>query len=116
MNKGTLKTALMVVGDVVISSLCLLLAHTISAVDKGQPINYLAYLLGIPVLAVVLLAIYYFFKVYRIMWQFARVTDGVKFSLVTLFAFLIFIFNFSRKWSYPATFSRICGTGIPTRI
>ena len=99
----------MVVGDIVISSACLLLAHTISAVDKGQPINYLAYLLGIPILAVILMAIYSFFKIYRVMWQFARVTDGVKFSLVTIFAFILFIFIHS-TWmelsTYPEELTR----------
>ena len=99
----------MVVGDVLISSACLLLAHAISAVDKGQPINYIAYLLGIPVLAVILMAIYSFFKIYRVMWQFARVTDGVKFSLVTIFAFILFIFIHS-TWmelsTYPEGLSR----------
>ncbi len=95
----------MVLCDVLISSICLFVTHAAISVEFDRQINYGSYLCGVPILVIVLVSIYYLFKVYRVMWQFARVTDGVKFALVTIFAFLIFM-AIHAAWMEMATYPR----------
>ncbi len=77
--------------DIFWASLALLFAVFAFAVNgETIKIDFFSYFLGLPMLAIILVVIYYLFGIYRVMWQYARVTDGVKLALATIFAFLIF--------------------------
>ncbi|MBE6600215.1 MAG: polysaccharide biosynthesis protein [Ruminococcaceae bacterium] len=78
--------------DAILASAALFLSvFTFSIENHAVNIDYYGYLCGVPMIAVILVGIYYIFGIYRVMWQYARVTDGVKLSLATIFAFLIFM-------------------------
>ena len=78
--------------DATLASAALLLSvFTFSIENQTINIDYYGYLCGVPMIAVILVGIYYIFGIYRVMWQYARVTDGVKLSLATVFSFLIFM-------------------------
>ncbi len=92
MNKGIIKTCLKATLDAILASLALLISVFTFAID-GQSINmdFYGYICGVPMIAIILVGVYYIFGIYRVMWQYARVTDGVKLSLATIFSFLIFL-------------------------
>jgi len=92
LNKGTIKTLIKAMIDAILASAALFLSvFTFSIENHAVNIDYYGYLCGVPMIAVILVGIYYIFGIYRVMWQYARVTDGVKLSLATIFAFLIFM-------------------------
>ena len=92
MSKGTIKTVMKALVDATLASAALLLSvFTFSIENQTINIDYYGYLCGVPMIAVILVGIYYIFGIYRVMWQYARVTDGVKLSLATVFSFLIFM-------------------------
>ena len=92
MTKERIKNYLWAISDAVIANLAVLLTLLVLAIEnKDYGINFPGLLVGIPVLAIVIVAVYYVFGNYRIMWRYARVLDCVKFTLSTVFAYLLYM-------------------------
>ena len=83
---------MMVAIDIILALAALLFTLFVFSIEgSGINIDFFGYLCGAPMLAIILVVVYYLFGVYRVMWQFARVVEGVQFALATLFSFLIFM-------------------------
>ena len=91
MNKGILKTLLTALGDAILSNAAIFIILLIFSVENKSDIFYPTVLLGLPILSVIIIAVYYLFDVYRTLWQFVRALDVIKICVATVFSYLIFM-------------------------
>ncbi len=91
LNKGTLKTFLTALGDAVLSNAAIFITLLVFSFESQYEIFYPVVLLGLPILSVIIVAVYYLFDVYRTLWQFVRALDVLKICVATVFSYLIFM-------------------------
>ena len=91
LNRGTLKTLLTALGDAVLANAAIFITLLVFSFENQYAIFYPAVLAGIPILAVIIVAVYYLFDVYRTLWQFVRALDVLKICVATVFAYLVFM-------------------------
>ena len=78
-------------GDAILSNAAMFIILLIFSVENKSDIFYPTVLLGLPILSVIIIAVYYLFDVYRTLWQFVRALDVIKICVATVFSYLIFM-------------------------
>ncbi len=91
------KTLLMYLADAAIANIAVFLAMIIRLADDTASFstefaNYiLGYLIGVPILAVIMWIVYRVFEVYKVVWKYARVFDAFMLVASTAATFLIYM-------------------------
>ena len=92
MLKEKIKNYVVAAMDVLLANLSVLITLFVLAIEqKNYDIHFKGFFVGVPIFAIVIIAIYYVFGNYRIIWKYARVLDGIKFALSTAFAYLLYM-------------------------
>ena len=92
MLKEKIKNYVGAATDVLLVNLSVLITLLVLALEqKNYAINFKGFFIGVPIFAIVIIAIYYVFGNYRIIWKYACVLDCIKFALSTAFAYLLYM-------------------------
>ena len=92
MLKEKIKNYVVAATDVLLVNLSVLITLLVLALEqKNYAINFKGFFIGVPIFAIVVIAIYYVFGNYRIIWKYACVLDCIKFALSTAFAYLLYM-------------------------
>lgn len=112
-EKRLLRRALYLFIDLVIANLAIFIALIIRVMDSplrenSDPLGVYAvsYLIGVPILSVIMYVTFKLFGVYRIMWKYARSSDVVELSLCTFISYALYT-------SIHFAISEICVVGNP---